>query len=201
MGSLDVTRPHVLLRVTGVGAVLAVLLAVQYAGITTLWVLAEQRRVTGTSPIPTALLGVLLIVVPALVAVWCYWRANRYAQAARNWWSAPTLGLALVGAGLIILAVGQTTIAVGCALTTRGPLVDPQFSVSLGYAYSATYLPEPIPVLSFHPGGACSVDVDALPLLVGFPLVAVGLWFEPWIDARLATLAAAVESTLSNAGE
>jgi hypothetical protein len=180
--------------VTAVLAVLAVVFAVQYALIATLWVTGSAAAVAGNPPFPSGRVFLGIVLAPLAIAVWWFWRALRTARRADDRWTRPVVGKSLLGAGLVVLAVDQTTLGIGCQLIARGPIPDPTFSLSVGWSDGAALFPDPAPVLAYGPGGPCGVSIDLLPIVVGVALLAVGLWYDDWLDATLAGLVAAVDA-------
>lgn len=180
-------RSSVLLRVTAVCSFLVVLCAAQIA---VLYAMLYYVTVdpSGVSPVPVWLPSLVFVAVVGAGAVVVLWRAHR-----DRWAAIPgTLtasGLVLLGfAALTTTGVCQTGSVVAVGRPLAGLSVEWRFTWVLGPATPA--------IEASSAGGSCQAYLRAIPLVVGYPLVGVGLLVGGWLDRRLAVVARTVDTRL-----
>ncbi len=183
------SQSSVLLRATAVMGLLTVLIAAQIAVLYAYLYLLVTSPAEGTHPLaypPLWFIG--LMTGAALVVIW---RARR-----GRWGDDAAI---LTASGFILLGVATLTMRAVCE-TGGGSIAAPTVpTLEFGWmwysqGYSSPNIGSPAIQAVKTTGRNCTASLGVLPMVIGYPALATGLWLHRWLDGFLARVVSGVNA-------
>jgi hypothetical protein len=185
--STDQMRQPFSLRVTAIGCLLTILLAVQFAVLYFVMYLFQLVTYRDLAP---SLPWVLHLGFPTVLVLSALWIAVR---ARRRDTSGDTAGL--LGGGLVVLALSSVTANGGCEVSSGGLLASAP-TVAWDWHWYWIVFDLEMPAIGLQSAsGNCDMLVGTVPLFAGYVLLATGLWLDDGLDRGIEWLLSAVPST------